>query len=90
MCNGLLTTKTHSMLALGLMSDELQEFSELSNDLRHRNVGLSFAKEKLNITVALFENMKSVVGTYYFMAQQALNNLTFFNAPFTKKKVGMP
>ncbi|KAI4468043.1 e3 sumo-protein ligase [Holotrichia oblita] len=66
---------------LGLMADALQEFSELSEALQHCNADLCYANRKLLITVGLFEERKTVPGCYSKMAQEAVNNLSFFGVP---------
>lgn len=79
-------TETNFILDLGLMADALQELSELSEALQHRNVYLSYANKKLKITAALFEERKSVPGFYSSMAQEAVNNLSFFGVPLHEKE----
>nr|CAD7424059.1 unnamed protein product [Timema monikensis] len=71
---------------LGLMCDALKELSELSKTLRHRNVGLDFANEKVKLTVSVFESRKSVTGTYYSMALEAEQNFNFVGVPLHKRE----
>lgn len=79
-------TDTNFILDLGLMADALQELSELSEALQHRNVDLSYANKKLKITAALFEERKSVSGFYSSMALESVNNLSFFGVPLHKRE----
>lgn len=79
-------TETNFILDLGLMADALQELSELSEALQHRNADLNYANRKLLITVGLFEERKTVPGSYSTMAQEAVNNLSFFGVPLHTKE----
>ena len=79
-------TETNFILDLGLMADALQELSELSEVLQHRNADLNYANRKLLITVGLFEERKTVPGSYSTMAQEAVNNLSFFRVPLHTKE----
>ena len=79
-------TDANFILDLGLMCDALQELSELSVALQHRNVGLDFANKKLKMTAAAFENRKTVPGTYYKHSVKAVQNLKFSGVPLHKNK----
>lgn len=68
------------------MADALLELSELSEALQHRNADLSYANRKLQIIVALFEQRKTEPGRYARMAQEAVNNLSFFGVPLHTKE----
>ncbi|KAG8309597.1 hypothetical protein J6590_081658 [Homalodisca vitripennis] len=63
----------------------LQELSELSEALQHCNADLSYANRKLQIVVALFEERKTTPGLYSKMAQEAVDNLSFFSVPLQTK-----
>uniref|UniRef100_A0A1B6JQK6 Uncharacterized protein n=1 Tax=Homalodisca liturata TaxID=320908 RepID=A0A1B6JQK6_9HEMI len=78
-------TDTNFILDLGLMADALQELSELNEDLQHCNADLSYANRKLQIVVALFEERKTTPGLYSKMAQEAVDNLSFFSVPLQTK-----
>lgn len=88
MFDGLLKkiTETNFILQLGLMADALQELSDLSEALQHRNVDLSYANKKIKMTAALFEARKSVPGFYGSMAEKAVENLSFFGTPLHKNE----
>lgn len=60
------------------MVDALQEFSELSEALRHCNADLRYASSKFEFTVALFEERKKIPECYSTMVQEAVNSLSFF------------
>jgi hypothetical protein len=72
-------------LGLGLMCDALQELSELSVDLKHRDIDLYKADKKIKTLVKVFEERCENIGPYYHKSLAAAKCLTFQGIKLHKK-----
>lgn len=89
---GLLRKLTSSafVLDLALMCDSLQELSEVSEELQHRDVDLFRANKKLKILANTFVARKNSPGTFYEQAVTSVNNKMFMGVQLYEKSNEQP
>lgn len=79
-------TTTSFVLDLSLMCDALQELSEISEELQHRDVDLFQANKHLQILCNTFTARKDKPGTFYEQALTAVNNKEFMGIKLHEKQ----